>query len=287
MPRQATLTVQQSAKLWLVELSHTNRPQPSALNAASTTEFQPTYVGRLCGLESARTRAYVGDKLRLVDTWRQGATEQYGEPMSLTLGEQLVGLDVCPHCRTSNPTLTLMWFSSGPTRRADGKKSFHWGSYACTTCGSVVTACASPDHRRGDTLEVDAFCPTVWSPHASLPAKVARYLQPASNTLGSPDASVVMSSSAIDAMLKDQGLSKGTLYERIDKAVGVGIITKTMSEWAHRVRLDANNPRHADEVTPHLTREDAARAFEFADALAQFLYVLPSHMPEEPQQDNS
>jgi hypothetical protein len=98
-------------------------------------------------------------------------------------------------------------------------------------------------------------------------------------TLANPDASVVMSASSIDAMLKDKGFLEGSLHTRINEAVKNQILTPNMAEWAHRVRLDANNPRHADLNTPHMIRQDADRAFEFAKALAEFLYVIPSRMP--------
>ncbi|WP_369126389.1 DUF4145 domain-containing protein [Roseovarius nitratireducens] len=94
-----------------------------------------------------------------------------------------------------------------------------------------------------------------------------------------PDASVVMSASSIDAMLKDHGLENGSLYTRIDEAVTQGLITQKMADWAHRVRLDSNNPRHADTTTPHMADEDAKRAFDYAKALTEYLYLLPSRMP--------
>ena len=80
-------------------------------------------------------------------------------------------------------------------------------------------------------------------------------------------------------MLKDHGLEQGNLYSRIDKAVEKGIITKKMADWAHRVRLDSNNPRHADSDNPHMSPEEARRAFDYADALTEYLYLLPSRMP--------
>jgi hypothetical protein len=124
-----------------------------------------------------------------------------------------------------------------------------------------------------------AYYPAIWAPHESLPEGVTRFLSQARNTLANPDASVVMSASAIDAMLKEHGLVEGSLYKRIDEAVGTGVLTKRMAEWAHRVRLDANNPRHADGAVPPTSADDAQRAFDFAEALSEYLYVLPSRMP--------
>jgi len=50
-----------------------------------------------------------------------------------------------------------------------------------------------------------------------------------------------------------------------------------MKQWAHQVRLDANEPRHADEKKP-ATLEDAKRSVAFTTALAEFLYVLPARV---------
>jgi hypothetical protein len=127
-------------------------------------------------------------------------------------------------------------------------------------------------------LVVEIF-PAAWEVDEIVPERIRSYLSQAHQTLSAPDASVVMSASSIDAMLKDNGLIDGSLYHRIDRAVGEGILTQKMADWAHRVRLDANNPRHADNATPHMTREDARRAFDFANALTEYLYVLPSKMP--------
>ena len=46
-----------------------------------------------------------------------------------------------------------------------------------------------------------------------------------------------MSTSAVDAMLKDNGLVNGSLYDRINEAVTQGLFTKKMGEWVHRIRL--------------------------------------------------
>jgi len=126
---------------------------------------------------------------------------------------------------------------------------------------------------------IEECFPPAWTPSSALPTRVAHYLKQARQTMASPDASVVMSASAIDAMLKEHELKDGSLYKRIDDAVTQGILTKGMAQWAHRVRIDSNNPRHADEEAAPMSLEDARRAFDFAEALAEILFVLPSRMP--------
>jgi hypothetical protein len=86
----------------------------------------------------------------------------------------------------------------------------------------------------------------------------------------------MLAASAVDAMLKAKGLTDGVLYTRIEKAAADHLITQEMSAWAHEVRLDANDQRHADENAPLPTEDDARRAIAFASALGEFLFVLPA-----------
>jgi hypothetical protein len=84
----------------------------------------------------------------------------------------------------------------------------------------------------------------------------------------------MLSASAVDAMLKIKGYNEGSLYHRIEQAVSDHLITNEMATWAHEVRLDANDQRHADEAAALPTSQDALRVLEFASALAEFLFVL-------------
>ena len=51
-----------------------------------------------------------------------------------------------------------------------------------------------------------------------------------------------------------------------------------MAKWAHQIRLDANDQRHADENAGLPTGADAERCIEFAKALGQFMFVLPARI---------
>ena len=111
-----------------------------------------------------------------------------------------------------------------------------------------------------------------------LPERARVYLGQALGSLHAPDGAVMLAASAIDAMLKDIGLRDGSLYARIEQAQVNGRITADMATWAHQVRLDANDPRHADETTPHHDRESARRAVDFARALGEYLFALPKRV---------
>jgi hypothetical protein len=128
-------------------------------------------------------------------------------------------------------------------------------------------------------IVIARYFPAMASVDAAVVPSAARYLKQALETRYAPDACVLMCASAIDAMLKDKGVAEGTLKQRIDLALEQRLIPTALSIWAHRVRLDANDTRHADVASGGMTAEDAARAIDFANAMANYLYVLPAKMP--------
>lgn len=97
-------------------------------------------------------------------------------------------------------------------------------------------------------------------------------------SLHAPSGAVMLTASAVDAMLKAKNYREGSLYSRIDKAKADSLITAEMAAWAHEVRLDANDNRHADEDAPLPDLDDAKKAIDFANALAQFIFVLPARV---------
>ena len=80
-------------------------------------------------------------------------------------------------------------------------------------------------------------------------------------------------------VMKDlRGYADGNLHSRIEKAAKEHLITSDMARWAHEVRLDANDQRHADQTAALPTAQDAARAIDFASALAEILFALPGRV---------
>ncbi|MBX5183379.1 DUF4145 domain-containing protein [Rhizobium sp. NZLR5] len=126
----------------------------------------------------------------------------------------------------------------------------------------------------GAQFYVEALFPDAKVAHEDMPEMARRFLQQAYETLHAPDAAAVMAGSAVDAMLKQKGYEKGSLYERIDKALADNVLTQGMADWAHEVRLGSNRPRHANIDRPHTTGDEAKQSVEFAEALGNFLFVL-------------
>jgi Domain of unknown function (DUF4145) len=144
-----------------------------------------------------------------------------------------------------------------------------WGIYACSTCGKVVVA--QGDDVNEDVIEI---YPTPKSVPTEIPDEPRRFLIDAITCLHAPSAAILCATSSIDAMLKEKGYQAGSLNDRIKEALASKLLTEEMGEWAHHIRLEANDQRHADPKASPPTREQAEKAVEFAEALADFLFIL-------------
>jgi hypothetical protein len=180
----------------------------------------------------------------------------------------------CPHCSIAKPRLARVG-QQMHTHDFSGENSRRWSVYHCTTCGGLILAGSADDHflevteqyPQSETFDSDA-----------VPERAREYLNQAMESLHAAAGAIMLAASSVDAMLKAKGLAAGSLYSRIDKAASDNMITKDMSKWAHEVRLDANDQRHADENAALPTQDDAKRVIEFVKALALLMFVLPSRV---------
>jgi hypothetical protein len=126
--------------------------------------------------------------------------------------------------------------------------------------------------------EISQMWPAPQTVAEAVPVRAREFLSQAIASIHAPAGAVMLTASAVDAMLKDKGLKDGSLNSRIDQAASAHLITAEMAAWAHEIRLDANDQRHADEGAGLPSTADATKAIDFANALAQFLYVLPARV---------
>jgi hypothetical protein len=187
-----------------------------------------------------------------------------------TLSENLE-LSRCPHCSIDKPNLKKVFHIE--TNNHQGISKRLWGIYVCSRCGGIVSAWSS-----GWQGMVVGVYPSTEKVDAIIPAPAHDYLQQALNSIHAPAGAVMLAASAVDAMFKSKGYKEGSLYKRIDEAAKNHLITADMAQWAHEVRLDANDQRHADEQFALPSEEIAKRAVDFALVLGEILFVLPSRV---------
>ncbi len=186
-------------------------------------------------------------------------------------------LERCPHCSIAKPHLvncqSYQW-----TEDSEHESKRYWSLYRCVSCGGVVLTVALVLKTRGGehTTDIVRMWPQGDLLSDSIPERARSFLKQGTESLHAPSAAQILAASAVDAMLKAKGYKAGVLNSRIKQAATDGLITAEMAEWAHEVRLDANDQRHSDEDAPLPTKEKADKTIEFAKALAQFLFVLPA-----------
>lgn len=179
-------------------------------------------------------------------------------------------LSRCPHCNVDSPNLA---FQYQITTKDYHQRNRYWRTYACARCGGLITASALSWDQ-----EVRAIYPSPREVDSEIPGRAREYLEQAISSLSAPAGAVMLAASSVDAMLKEKGLTDGSLYTRIDKAAAQHLITKEMATWAHEVRLDANDQRHADTDVELPTTQQAEKCIDFAAALGQFLFALPARV---------
>ena len=177
----------------------------------------------------------------------------------------------CPHCNVNQPNLSEQYRCE--TSDHSGFIRRRWRIYVCASCGGLVTAWAMDFGQ-----EAMQIFPEAGSLDEHIPERPREYLRQSIESQHSPAGSVMLAASSVDSMLKIKGYRDGSLYKRIDQAAADGLITGEMARWAHEVRLDANDQRHADEGAALPNAEDAVRCIDFVQALAQLIFVLPARV---------
>jgi len=163
-----------------------------------------------------------------------------------------------------------------------GLKTRYWKVYECQRCGGLVTAASNT----GNGAIAEMY-PSRTEVDQAIPQAARDYLSQAISSIHAPAGAVMLTASAVDAMLKAKNYKDGSLYTRINQAATDFLITNDMGKWAHEIRLDANDQRHADEGAALPSESDARKCVEFALALAQFLFVLPSRVERGLEQASS
>lgn len=183
-------------------------------------------------------------------------------------------LSRCPHCNVARPNLSRR--ATADTQASDATNRRLWVVYGCAICGGCILT-VSPWNPSG-LRSITHIWPSSQQVDNSVPQRARQFLQQAISSIHAPAGATMLAASSVDAMLKEIGLKDGSLYKRIGEAQDQHLITAEMAAWAHEVRLEANDQRHADEDADLPNEADARKCVEFVQALAQFLFVLPSRV---------
>ncbi|MCH8947226.1 MAG: DUF4145 domain-containing protein [Acidobacteria bacterium] len=112
---------------------------------------------------------------------------------------------------------------------------------------------------------------------AHLPEEVGRlFRQGADNVPANPDAAGTMFRKTLAATLRDKcPAATGTLFECIDTAAKLGVLTSDLARYAHTIRLEGNEAAHGsyDEA-------DAGQLHSLVTLVLNYVYTLPGMQAE-------
>jgi hypothetical protein len=207
-------------------------------------------------------------------------SERSGESLMAVLVHQ------CPHCMADRMTLQV---TQGPQ---NNKRGLHTALLFCPDCSNPSAAALYCDPMWfGLSVSMEAMGARVvdiWpkppNPEVPerLPEPVAKaYLQGERNfaQANMEEAAAGMYGRSLDVALKEvvPDMPKGTLAQRIKRAVEKGHLTPALGDWAGEIRAFRNDALH--EVDG-ITRADLTQIRAFLDIFMRNVFSLPRMLEE-------
>jgi hypothetical protein len=96
-------------------------------------------------------------------------------------------------------------------------------------------------------------------------------------SIGALMSAVLMARTVVEAVAKDKGVKKGSLFEKIDALGEKGVIKGFTVETAHVIRIFGNDMAHGDITLP-IDREDADGVLAFMDELLNEVFQNPAKL---------
>ncbi len=181
-------------------------------------------------------------------------------------------------------------------KKANSSKRLSFDLYRCNVCVGFVQVLWSAGEFAHGMNRLYNYRVLPWplsgkpEPSTNWPDGMTRFWIQAHNSLSNEnwDAANLMARSALQFVVREKGASNGNLKEQIDDLGTKGVLHPLMQEWAHEVRLLANDSAHPDASVPlPVTPQDARDIINFLDFLMHYLYDLPHQISEYRQRKNS
>ncbi|MEU4809405.1 DUF4145 domain-containing protein [Nocardia fluminea] len=96
-------------------------------------------------------------------------------------------------------------------------------------------------------------------------------------SLGHFRAAVILARAVVEAVAKDQQITKGSIQQKIDSMQSSGLIRTHTQEAAHEIRYMANEMAHGD-FTASVDPDEAEDVLNFMEALLEEVYQGPARV---------
>lgn len=167
-------------------------------------------------------------------------------------------------------------------KKSNSEKKLNFDTYKCGNCvGYVMVLWSASEHGGLYNYKVLPWikgqlkAPDYW------PKEVQRFWLQAHQSVDNEiwDAAAVMTRSALQISLRENGAEGTNLKEEIDNLALKGVLPSVMKDWSNELRFlgnDSAHPKTGQDVVP----DDIMKALEFLDYLLQYLYDLPKQISD-------
>lgn len=194
-------------------------------------------------------------------------------------------LEPCPHCNAKATYSGI--YDTFPTMKSLTKGRLYHALVRCDSCGKIillifkgVKKTTTPEgYFYIDKELVDQYPKRIPKLHEYIPPQVADdYIEAIKCfDVGAWKASVVMCRRALQGSAIEKGAKKDRLADQIDELYNQQMITKSIKDWAHEIRLTGNIGAHPNkDCLENVTKEDAKELINFVEEYLNYVYVMPS-----------
>lgn len=200
------------------------------------------------------------------------------------LGEEpALYLITCPFCMEKGNFKTAFHVEK---KKPNSSKKINFDTLECGNCKGYVQIIWSAQEFPGSRSLYD-FIVQPWpigKPKAPehWPETVKRFWEQTHDSQRNEnwDAAAMMCRSALQAALRDNKANGKRLINEIDDLTERGVLPKLMNDWAHELRILANESAHPQSESLPPDKNDVDDIVGYLDFLLQYLYDLPEKIQE-------
>lgn len=205
---------------------------------------------------------------------------------------------LCAHCGKADVQFTSIACTPSNLRATTGA-SYVWNVHmTCNACTGPIAVMVETQFASPSVANVHVTVPGAFGPHNNdyvrvravfpapslptvpndVPANIGKTFVEAKHNLnpgshGSPETCEILCRKVLDTATKRLKPDIGNFNARINALKEEGVITPAMADWAHIVRIDANESTHTEEET---TRESAQELLNFTETFLLYAFTLPA-----------
>jgi hypothetical protein len=189
---------------------------------------------------------------------------------------------VCPHCErpTTGEIRGLAIWDGSNGEYAEYAPPTEWAFVQCNTCKHPIIHWREDYGEGFESDEAVVLYPAGRQLSLAVPTDLRAAWQEAQACFQAKayTATAVMVRRTLEGTCKEQGVDERTLALALRKLQAEGTIDGMLAEWANVLRAVGNEGAHF--TGKDLSREEAADALSFAEALLDHIYVLKRRFDE-------